>query len=334
MIKERETIFVTGVAGFIGFHVAKALLERGNKVIGIDNLNPYYNVKLKEKRLLKLIHEYNFTFYYGDIANITLLENIFSRNKIDKVCHLAAQAGVRYSIENPFVYEEANIKGFLNMLEVARKYPLTNFVYASSSSVYGNNKDLPFDINDNVDKPISLYGATKKCNELMAYTYSNLFNIPLTGLRYFTVYGPWGRPDMVLFLFTDAILHGNRISVYNYGKMRRNFTYIDDVVNGTISALDHPFKYEIFNIASSETVELMDLIKIIEDELGIEAEKDFLPMQPGDVPETFANISKTIQMLNYNPKTSIEKGVKKFIEWYYDYVKINLDNFLLNNMKC
>ena len=323
MAEKKPTTLVTGAAGFIGFHVAKSLLRDGVKVVGIDNLNPYYDVSLKRARLEQLTTQHNFTFYHEDIKDLDALKNIFSSHKIKRICNLAAQAGVRYSMEDPFVYQESNIKGFLNLLEMARQHPLDNFVYASSSSVYGNNKELPFRVEDNVDTPISLYAATKKSNELMAYTYSHLFNIPLTGLRYFTVYGPWGRPDMALFLFTSAMLKGRTIDIYNFGKMKRDFTYIDDIVNGTISSLDNPFKYEIFNLGNSKTVELMKLIKIIEEELGINAKKNFLPLQPGDVPETYADIDKAKNMLGYNPKTSISSGVKKFIAWYREYNNIS-----------
>jgi UDP-glucuronate 4-epimerase len=248
-----------------------------------------------------------------------MLEAIFASHSIDRICNLAAQAGVRHSIQNPFIYEESNLKGFLNLLELARHSPVRNFVFASSSSVYGNNRKLPFSIDDTVDTPISLYAATKKANELMAHAYSHLFDIPLTGLRYFTVYGPWGRPDMALFLFTEAIINGRPIEIYNFGKMKRDFTYIDDIVEGTIAALDNPFKYEIFNLGNSKSVELMKLIEIIEEELGKVVEKKFLPMQPGDVPETYADIEKTKRLLGFNPKTSIRSGIRRFLSWYRAY---------------
>ena len=322
MTDNQHTTFVTGVAGFIGFHTAKALLERGTRVIGIDNLNTYYDVSLKKARLAQLIPHDNFTFYHKNINNFDALQKIFSQHHIDKICNLAAQAGVRYSIENPFTYQESNIKGFLNLLEMARKFPVHNFVFASSSSVYGNNTKLPFSVEDNVDTPISLYAATKRSDELMAFTYSHLYNIPLTGLRYFTVYGPWGRPDMALFIFTSAILNERPIDIYNFGKMKRDFTYIDDIVDGTISSLNNPFKYELFNLGNSKTVQLMDLITLIEEELGIEAKKKFLPLQPGDVPETYADIEKTKKMLDFNPKTSIKTGIQKFIAWYRNYYTI------------
>jgi UDP-glucuronate 4-epimerase len=310
---------VTGAAGFIGFHVARSLLESGQEVIGIDNLNPYYDVSLKKGRLELITSNPRFTFYHADINNLAMLERVFSDHAIDRICNLAAQAGVRYSIQNPFVYEESNLKGFLNLLELARRYPVRNFVFASSSSVYGNNRKLPFSIEDTVDTPISLYAATKKANELMAHAYSHLFDIPLTGLRYFTVYGPWGRPDMALFLFTEAIVNGRPIEIYNFGKMKRDFTYIDDIVDGTIAALNKPFKYEIFNLGNSDTVELMQLIEIIEEELGIAAKKKFLPLQPGDVPETYADIEKSKRLLGFNPKTSIRSGIRRFLSWYKSY---------------
>ena len=322
MTNAQMKTLVTGAAGFIGFHVARSLLERGQEVIGIDNLNPYYDVSLKRGRLELITSNPLFTFYHADINNLATLETIFADHPIDRICNLAAQAGVRYSIQNPFVYEESNLKGFLNLLELARHYPVRNFVFASSSSVYGNNRKLPFSIEDNVDTPISLYAATKKANELMAHAYSHLFDIPLTGLRYFTVYGPWGRPDMALFLFTEAIINGRPIEIYNFGKMKRDFTYIDDIVDGTIAALDNPFKYEIFNLGNSKTVELMKLIEIIEEELGIVAKKKFLPLQPGDVPETYADIEKTKRLLGFNPKTSIRSGIRRFLSWYRGYYEL------------
>lgn len=323
MIDNPQTTLVTGVAGFIGFYIARSLLEKGDMVVGIDNLNTYYDISLKKARLEQIISHHNFIFYHEDINNLDALKRIFSQHQIDRICNLAAQAGVRYSIQNPFTYQESNVGGFLNLLEMARQFPVNNLVFASSSSVYGNNKKLPFSVEDSVDTPISLYGATKKADELMAYAYSHLFEIPLTGLRYFTVYGPWGRPDMALFLFTSSILDGRPIDIYNFGKMKRDFTYIDDIVDGTISALNNPFSYEIFNLGNSKIVELMELIKVTEEELGIEAKKNFLPLQPGDVPETYANIEKTKKMLGFSPKTSIRTGIRKFLNWYRDYYKIN-----------
>jgi len=322
MTDNQYTTIVTGVAGFIGFHVASALLQRGERVIGIDNLNPYYEVSLKEARLTQIRSHRYFTFYRKDISDYEALHEIFSHHHIDRVCHLAAQAGVRHSIQNPFIYEQSNVKGFLNLLEMARQFPVTNFVFASSSSVYGGNTKLPFSIEDNVDTPISLYAATKRADELMAYTYSHLYGIPLTGLRYFTVYGPWGRPDMALFLFTKAILDGRPIDIYNFGNMKRDFTYISDIVDGTISALDTPFQYELFNLGNSHSAELMELIAIIEETLGKEAEKNYLPLQPGDVPETYADIEKARETLNFNPKTPLRRGVGDFIKWYKDYYEV------------
>jgi len=321
MTDNHQTTLVTGVAGFIGFHLAASLLENGDKVIGIDNLNPYYDVSLKKARLERIASHPNFTFYQEDISDLDALKRVFSHHHIDRICNLAAQAGVRYSMQNPFAYQESNIKGFLNLLEMARQFPVSNFVFASSSSVYGNNEKLPFAVEDSVDTPISLYAATKRANELMAYTYSYLFRIPLTGLRYFTVYGPWGRPDMALFLFTKSILDGRPIDIYNFGRMKRDFTYIDDIVDGTISALNSPFRYEIFNLGNSKAVELMELVKIVQEELGLEAEKNFLPLQAGDVPETYANIEKTRRMLSFNPKTSLRTGIRKFLTWYRDYYR-------------
>jgi UDP-glucuronate 4-epimerase len=315
----QRTTMVTGVAGFIGFHVANALLQRGERVIGIDNLNPYYEVSLKEARLNQIQSYPGFSFYRDDICDFKILQDIFSHHHIERICHLAAQAGVRYSIQDPFTYEKSNVKGFLNLLEMARKFPVANFVFASSSSVYGGNTKLPFSISDPVDTPISLYAATKRADELIAYTYNHLYGIPLTGLRYFTVYGPWGRPDMAIFLFTKAITEGKPIDIYNFGNMKRDFTYIEDIVNGTISALDNPFPYELFNLGNSNSVELMELISIIEEKLGRKAEKNFLPLQPGDVSETYADIEKTQRVLGFNPKTSIMEGVEEFIKWYKTY---------------
>jgi UDP-glucuronate 4-epimerase len=323
MTRVEKTTLVTGAAGFIGFYVSKALLERAEAVIGIDNLSPYYDVSLKKDRVEQIKSNPRFTFYHEDISDIDILRGIFSEHRIDRICNLAAQAGVRYSLQNPFIYEESNLKGFLNLLEMARHFPVENFVFASSSSVYGNNTKLPFSTEDSVDTPISLYAATKKANELIAHAYSHLFDIPLTGLRYFTVYGPWGRPDMALFLFTKAILGGRPIDIYNFGRMKRDFTYIDDAVDGTISALNKPFKYEIFNLGNSKTVGLMELIGIIEEELKVEAKKNFLPLQPGDVPETYADIEKATRLLGFRPKTSIREGVKQFIAWYRHYYNID-----------
>ncbi|HPJ66781.1 MAG TPA: GDP-mannose 4,6-dehydratase [Desulfobacteraceae bacterium] len=314
-----KIILVTGAAGFIGFHLSRKLLEMGTGVIGIDNLNSYYDVNLKMNRLEILRSYDDFVFYKEDIQNLQALKNIFFQNRISIICNLAAQAGVRYSMEDPFSYEKSNLKGFLNLLETARKFGTENFVYASSSSVYGDNKKTPFSINDMTDSPISLYGATKKANELIAYAYSHLYSIPCTGLRYFTVYGPWGRPDMALFLFTDAILKKRPINVYNNGNMKRDFTYIDDIVEGTIAALKRPASHEIFNLGNSKPVQLLEFISILERELDQKAEKNMLPMQPGDVPETSAEITRSTELLGFQPKTSVAEGIKRFVAWYRDY---------------
>ena len=317
-----QSILVTGAAGFIGFHLARRLLEKGNQVIGVDNLNPYYDVTLKRARLDRLKPLNGFFFFQEDIQNLSGLKEIFQKHSIGRVCNLAAQAGVRYSLKDPFSYQKSNLEGFLNLLELAREYEVSNFVYASSSSVYGDNPKIPFSVDDRVDSPVSLYGATKKANELMAYAYNHLFSIPCTGLRFFTVYGPWGRPDMALFLFTDAILNNRPINVYNYGRMKRDFTYVDDVVEGTIAALEKPFAYEVFNLGNSDPIELMDFIGIIEEELGREAQKNLMPLQPGDVLETSADIGKSKDMLGFSPKTPIREGIKKFLAWYREYYKV------------
>jgi len=313
---------ITGAAGFIGFNLCMNLLLRGDKVTGLDNLNDYYDVNLKKTRLAILEKYENFSFIKGDLADLDCLKNIFSDHKPTHVCNLAAQAGVRYSLINPFAYEESNLKGFLNILHLSKEFNVENFVYASSSSVYGNNKKVPFSVDDPVDTPISIYAATKKANELMAHTYSHLYNLNTTGLRFFTVYGPWGRPDMALFLFTKAILSGEPIKVFNYGKMQRDFTYIDDIIQGVVASLDTPFKYEIFNIGNSQTVELETYINCIEEELGIKAKRELLPMQPGDVPTTSADIEKTTRMLGFKPTTNVREGIKKFIKWYREYYEI------------
>jgi UDP-glucuronate 4-epimerase len=320
--ENNQSILVTGAAGFIGFHLTRKLLEKGNQVIGVDNLNPYYDVTLKRARLDRLKPFNSFSFFQEDIQNLSGLKEIFQKHSIGRVCNLAAQAGVRYSLKDPFSYQKSNLEGFLNLLELAREYEVSNFVYASSSSVYGDNPKIPFSVDDRVDSPVSLYGATKKANELMAYAYNHLFSIPCTGLRFFTVYGPWGRPDMALFLFTDAILNNRPINVYNYGRMKRDFTYVDDVVEGTIAALEKPFAYEVFNLGNSDPIELMDFIGIIEEELGREAQKNLMPLQPGDVLETSADIGKSKDMLGFSPKTPIREGIKKFLAWYREYYKV------------
>ncbi|MBT3583214.1 SDR family NAD(P)-dependent oxidoreductase [Candidatus Woesearchaeota archaeon] len=314
-------VLVTGGAGFIGFHTTKALLERGDEVIIVDNFNDYYDVSFKENRINQIKDNKNLKIYRIDISDYKEMEKIFQENKFDKICHLAAQAGVRYSLDHPFVYEKANLLGTLVLLELARHHKVKDFVFASSSSVYGGNKTIPFSETDNVDTPISLYAATKKSDELMAYCYHHLYGINCTGLRFFTVYGPWGRPDMALFLFTKAILEEKPMDVFNYGKMKRDFTYIDDIVAGLLACLDKPFGYEIFNLGNNKTVELLYFIETIEKELGKKGEKNLLPMQAGDIAETFANIDKAKKMLGFNPKVSIEQGIKNFIQWYKEYNK-------------
>ncbi len=317
-----QVILVTGAAGFIGFHLSRRLLEMGRTVIGVDNLNEYYDVTLKRARL-EILKSYGlFRFYQEDIQDLEALEAIFKDRKADIICNLAAQAGVRHSLKDPFSYQQSNLAGFLNLLEIARGYEVKNFVYASSSSVYGKNRKIPFAVEDRVDGPISLYAATKKANELIAHAYSHLYRIPCTGLRYFTVYGPWGRPDMALFLFTDAILNNRPINVYNYGRMKRDFTYIDDIVEGTIAALDRPAPYEIFNLGNSRSEDLLEYIHILEEELGRKAVQNMMPMQPGDVAESAADIRKSIQLLGFKPKTSIKEGIKKFVAWYRNYYKV------------
>jgi UDP-glucuronate 4-epimerase len=313
-------ILVTGAAGFIGYHVAQKLCSRGEEAVGIDNLNAYYDPTLKTARLKRLEGIKGFAFQKLDICDYEGLKKLFSKYRFDKICHLAAQAGVRYSLTDPFAYQKSNNEGFLNLIELARHNNVKNFVYASSSSVYGSNTKLPFSEIDRTDTPISLYAATKKANELTAHCYSHLFGLKCSGLRFFTVYGPWGRPDMALFKFTRAILAGESIEVYNNGKMKRNFTYIDDIVEGVKLALDHPVPYEIYNIGNSRAEELMDFIREIEKNLDKKAEIKYLPMQPGDVAATVADISK-LQKLGYDPKTNIDKGIKAFVEWYREYYK-------------
>ena len=314
-----KTYLVTGVAGFIGFHVSRALLERGDCVIGLDNLNDYYDVSLKQDRLSVLQDQKQFAFHKEDLANMKGLERIFADTSIQVVCNMAAQAGVRYSLVNPFAYQKSNLEGFLNLIHLAKQAKVENFVYASSSSVYGGNKKVPFSVKDPVDHPLSLYAVTKKANELMAHTYSHLYGLPCTGLRLFTVYGPWGRPDMALFIFTKAILGGQAIEVYNYGQMKRDFTYIDDIVQGVLASLDRPVPYAVYNLGNSRTVDLLYFIECIEKALRKEAEKKLLPMQPGDVAETYADISESQRDLGFQPRTRIEEGIEHFIRWYRSY---------------
>jgi UDP-glucuronate 4-epimerase len=314
-------VLVTGGAGFIGSRVAQQLIDRGDEVVIIDNFNDYYNPQLKRDRIKNVIGERKHSLYEGDIRDEKLLEEIFSKEGIDKVIHLAAMAGVRNSINKPLLYEEVNVRGTMLLLEMARKYSLKNFVYASSSSVYGNNTKTPFSESDTVDNPISPYAATKKATELIAHTYSHLYTIPTTGLRYFTVYGPWGRPDMALFLFVKNILEGNPIDVYNHGKMSRNFTYIDDIVSGTLTVLDANLSCEVMNIGGDREETLLRFIEVIEEKIGKEAQKNMMPMQPGDVPQTVADITK-LRSLGWEPTTRIEDGIGQFVDWYREYFKI------------
>jgi UDP-glucuronate 4-epimerase len=345
-------ILVTGTAGFIGFHLANRLIARGDDVVGLDAINKYYDVRLKYGRLelagintktldynriVQSEKHPNYRFIKLNLEDKANLDQLFAKEKFDKVCNLAAQAGVRYSLTNPQVYVDSNITGFLNILEACRFYPVKHLAYASSSSVYGLNEKQPFSTSHNVDHPISLYATSKKANELMAHTYSHLFGIPTTGLRFFTVYGPWGRPDMALFIFTKAILEGKPIDIFNKGEMKRDFTYVDDIVEGLIHVIDNPpvandkwdaglpdpstskAPYKIYNIGNSSPVLLMDFISAIEGELGIQAQKNLLPMQPGDVPSTWADVSDLIENLNYKPNTPISKGIKEFVHWYKEF---------------
>ena len=312
-------ILVTGSAGFIGFHFTKDLLDDGYEVLGIDNLNDYYDPRLKEARLTKLEPYENFSFQKIDITDMGGFSSAFKSFRPEKVVHLAAQAGVRYSIVNPYAYQNANLTGFLNILELCRNNSVEGLIYASSSSVYGANTKIPFSMEDRTDHPVSLYGATKKSNELMAYSYSHLYGLHTTGLRYFTVYGPWGRPDMAIFIFTDKILKGKPIPVFNNGKMKRDFTFIDDIISGTRSSMEKNYPSTVFNLGNNKSEKLMDMINIIEENIGIKAEIDFQPMQSGDVSESFADIDKSIDLLNYKPSTDINVGIPKFIKWYKEY---------------
>lgn len=321
-----KKILVTGAAGFIGFHLSKRILDEGGEVIGFDNVNDYYDVKLKESRL-KILSKYEkFTFIKGNLADKSAVENLFITYKPDIVVNLAAQAGVRYSIENPDVYIESNIIGFYNILEACRNYKTEHLIYASSSSVYGNQKKTPFSTDDNVDHPISLYAATKKSNELMAFTYSHLYDIPSTGLRFFTVYGPYGRPDMAYFSFTQKILRGDKIKIFNNGDMYRDFTYVDDIVQGIMNMLLNPpapdengDRAKVYNIGNNNPEKLMYFIETLEKAVGKTAEKEFLPMQPGDVYQTYADVSELEKDFDFKPSTSIEDGLGKFAKWYFEY---------------
>ena len=313
------TILVTGSAGFIGFHTSQKLLESGHTVIGLDNFNDYYNPQLKEDRN-KILEKFdNYKLYRGDLADLGFIQKIFKENQIDKICHLAAQAGVRYSLTHPHAYIQSNLVGFTNLIDEAKNNGVKDFVYASSSSVYGGNTKIPFAVTDPVDTPLSLYAATKKSDELIAHTYHSLYKINCTGLRFFTVYGPWGRPDMAAWLFADAIRQEKPIDVFNFGKMQRDFTYIDDIVAGILSALDKSYAYEIFNLGNNQPVELNYFIELLEKEFGKKATKNLLPLQAGDVPATWSDITHTQEKLDFQPKTSIETGLKNFINWYKKY---------------
>ena len=334
-------ILVTGAAGFIGSRLSERLLERGDQVIGLDNLNDYYDVALKEARLKRLLPRANFEFHRLDIVDRAALEKLFAQAKPQRVMHLAAQAGVRYSLTNPHAYIDANITGFLNVIEACRSLPVEHLVYASTSSVYGANTNMPFSVHDNVDHPVSLYAATKKANELMAHTYSHLYGLPTTGLRFFTVYGPWGRPDMSLFLFTRKILAGEPIDVFNFGHHRRDFTYVDDIVEGVMRCIDRvatpspdwrgdkpdpatsAAPYRLYNIGNNSPVELMDFIATLERCLGITAKKNLLPLQLGDVPDTYADVSALVEDIGYRPDTPLTTGIGNFVAWYKGYYGIS-----------
>jgi UDP-glucuronate 4-epimerase len=333
-------ILVTGAAGFIGMTASLKLLARGDEVVGLDNLNDYYDVNLKHNRLKRLTSHASFRFVQLDVGDRPGMEALFAAEKFDRVIHLAAQAGVRYSLQNPHAYVDSNLIGFVNVLEGCRHSQVQHLVYASSSSVYGGNTKMPFSEHDSVDHPVSLYAATKKANELMAHTYSHLYNLPTTGLRFFTVYGPWGRPDMALFLFTKAIMDGRPIDVYNYGNMQRDFTYVDDIVEGVIRVLDRVATpnaaydsaladpatsnapYRVFNIGNNNPVPLLDFVACIEDALGKKAEKRLLPLQDGDVPATYANTDALREWVGFVPGTSIQTGIGNFVAWYRDYYRV------------
>jgi UDP-glucuronate 4-epimerase len=313
---------ITGVAGFIGYHLAQRLTKEGDRVYGIDNLNDYYNVNLKKARLDKLLPHPNFTFQYLDIADRTVMSELFQQQKFDRVIHLAAQAGVRYSITNSHAYADSNLVGFTNILEGCRHAEIEHLIFASSSSVYGTNTKIPFSVEDNVDRPISFYAATKKANELMAHCYSHLYQIPTTGLRFFTVYGEWGRPDMAYYKFVEAIDLDRPIDVYNFGKLQRDFTYIDDIIEGLVRVANKPPQpqenapYKIYNVGNNKPVELLTFIEVIEEAMGKKAQKNFLPMQAGDVFATYADIDDLIRDTGFQPSTSIEVGINNFVRWY------------------
>ncbi|WP_415363305.1 UDP-glucuronate 5'-epimerase [Mammaliicoccus lentus] len=331
-------ILITGTAGFIGSHLSKKLISQGHKVIGIDNINDYYDVTIKEDRL-KSIGTENFTFYKNNLEDNSAMDEIFKNEKPQVVINLAAQAGVRYSLENPRAYIDSNIVGFTNILECSRHHNIEHLIYASSSSVYGANTSKPFSTSDNIDHPLSLYAATKKSNELMAHTYSHLYNLPTTGLRFFTVYGPWGRPDMALFKFTKAIVNDEEIDVYNHGKMMRDFTYVDDIVEAISRLVKKPAQpnpewsgsnpdpsssyapYKIYNIGNNSPVRLMEFVEAIENKLGKVAKKNYMDLQPGDVPETYANVDDLFNNIDFKPETTIQEGVNRFVDWYLNYYK-------------
>lgn len=337
-----KNVLVTGGAGFIGFHLSKLLLNNGYRVTGIDNMNDYYDINLKEGRLNILLKYKEYSFFKVDLKDKESIDQLFKQNKFDYVINLAAQAGVRYSIENPYAYVDSNLIGFINILEACRHHPIKHLLYASSSSVYGGNKVAPFSTEHSVDHPVSLYAATKKSNELMAHTYSHLYKIPTTGLRFFTVYGPWGRPDMAYFSFTNAILDDKPINVFNHGKMKRDFTYIDDIVEGiyrllplapkanpewdeTKDKLSESFApYKIYNIGNNKPVQLEKFISVLEDKIGKKAVKNYMEMQPGDVVKTYADTSDLEKAINFKPKTSIEEGLEKFANWYKAYYKVEI----------
>ena len=333
-------ILVTGAAGFIGMHASQRLLARGDEVVGLDNLNDYYDPTLKEARLARLTPHPAFRFVKMDVADRAGMEQLFASEKFDRVIHLAAQAGVRYSLQNPQAYIDSNVVGFMNVLEGCRYSKVQHLVYASSSSVYGGNTRMPFSERDSVDHPVSIYAATKKANELMAHTYSHLYGLPTTGLRFFTVYGPWGRPDMALFLFTKAILEGRPIDVFNHGRMKRDFTYVDDIVEGVIRTLDRTAEpdaafdsdrpdpgrskapFRVFNIGNHDPVQLMDFVTAIEGTLGMSAQKNFMPLQDGDVPATYADTEALNAWTGFAPATSVQDGVARFVAWYRDYYRV------------
>lgn len=334
-------ILVTGAAGFIGFHTSLKLLARGDRVVGLDNLNSYYDVRLKEARLAQLNNQSGFRFIRGELADARAMAEIFRSEAFDSVIHLAAQAGVRYSLKNPQAYIDSNLVGFTNILEGVRHNQVAHLVYASSSSVYGANTEMPFSVHQNVDHPVSLYAATKKANELLAHSYSHLYRIPTTGLRFFTVYGPWGRPDMALFLFTKAILANEPIDLFNHGRMKRDFTYVDDIVEGVVRVVDRPAQpnpawdgrspdsatsaapYRLYNIGNNSPVELIRLVEILETALGRVAEKRLVDIQPGDVPATYADIEALAKDVGFRPSTPIEVGVERFVQWYRDYYNVS-----------